>query len=286
MRRPESGVAIQNPAEDRESRRVIVSGGTEGIGRAITEEMIAGENRVAILARTRSKLQDIQGNRPDVIAEQVDLSDRKSAKEFVARAAEALGGIDVLILNAAVSGIPHVPETPEESLARREDVFRVNEVAQVALSRAAIESLRQSHGALVFVTSGIARMENPPSGTEDYANSKKRIERFLRVFSERPGNEGVAMFCVNPGPTDTRMHQEIIDHGPGAVAAKSRELRERGALRDPDIIGRIISKIALTRRQFNPETKKYDLQIANASVVDISQENIDYELALSGRNTP
>lgn len=263
--------------EQREVSRAIITGGTEGIGRVVSQQFIGRGDKVAICARDERKLEEMKEGSSNLIAEVVDISDRHAGRDFVYKAGNEMGGLDLLILNAATSGIPGRIETEEEKSKRSDYIFLVNEVAQVALTRAALSMLRESHGTVVFITSGLARSQTQPPGSEEYARSKARVEKYLSSLSVTPENQGIKIFSINPGPVDTKMHEEIIERGPEVLAQLSANAKALGLLRDPEIIGRIIAKLASTGKNYNPETKEYDLPIENASVVDISPDNIEFE---------
>lgn len=268
---------LRSTPENSEESRTIITGGTEGIGKAVAQQFIGRGDKVAICARDKRKLEEMKEGSPNLIAEVVDISDRHAGRDFVYKAGNEMGGLDLLILNAATSGIPGRVETEEEKNKRTDYIFLVNQVAQVALTRAALSMLRESHGTVVFITSGLARLQTQPPGSEEYARSKARIEKYLSNLSTIPENQGIKIFSINPGPVDTRMHEEIIERGPEILAQLSTNAKALGLLRDPEVIGKIVAKLASTGMDYNPETKEYDLPIENASVVDISSENIEFE---------
>ncbi len=255
------------PNNTEKERRVVITGGTEGIGRAITEEMLEHNNEVAICARNREKIDEIRNMHEDIIAHQIDLSDRHSARDFIEDSIVEMGGLDVLILNAAVTGLQET----------KEYVFKVNEVANVVISRKAQASLQENNGSLIFITSGTAHSADM-AGVEAYQKSKREIEKWLEDFSKEKGNEKIKIFSINPGSVNTRMHEEILDYSDGDVKARTEKHIEQGTLRNSDIIGKIITRISLSGMQFNPITYQYDLPIINNEVVKITDENILFEL--------
>ncbi|NTW30918.1 MAG: SDR family oxidoreductase [Candidatus Moranbacteria bacterium] len=262
------GHSTEKPFSDRgaietDRKRIIITGGTEGIGRAISEELSSDGHEVAICARTQERLDELRGEHEDIVAWRVDLSDRHAAAGFVRESIAELDGLDVLILNAAATGMKEGPEY----------VFKVNQVAQVAMTREAVWALKHNHGRVVFLSSSAKNIE----GAESYGASKKRMEEWLREFSERPESEGIGIFSVIPGSCDTRMHQDILKYGSGAVRERTTEIIRKGALRDPQTVGKIISKMALSGMKFNPETGEYDIPIGQCEVVMISEENIKAE---------
>jgi 3-oxoacyl-[acyl-carrier protein] reductase len=243
--------------------RVIITVGTEGIGLAIANELAQENNDVAICARTQEKVDDAKKSKKFVSAYQLDLADRRAAQQFVQDSINDLGGLDVLVLNAAITGMTE----------DKEYVFKVNEVAQVALTRAAADELRKNNGRVVFLTSGAKNIE----GAEAYGKSKKRIEEWLAEFSSRPENKGIQIFSINPGSCDTRMHKDVLEHGHGEVVDRTENIIREDGLRSPETIGKIITKMSLSGNKFNPESGEYDIPIGQCEVIAISNDNIKAE---------
>ncbi len=260
-----------------EKKRVVITGGTEGIGRAIALELSSQNQEVVICARTRERLESLAKENANISAYEVDLADRHDAHDFVQDAITEMEGLDLLILNAAIPGVQRKGETEAEAEERRKAIFKINEVAQVALTHSAAEELKKNNGVVVFMTSGLARKALP--GAEEYGKSKKRVEEFLDEFMKRPENKGIHYFSVSPGAVDTRMHDEIAQFGPPVLSTMSKMGKALGKLSDPAIIGKIIAKMSVGRKKFNSETKKYDLPIQDGEIVEISKENLDFEIA-------
>ena len=147
-------------------------------------------------------------------AVKLDLSRIDEIQNFVEQSAIEIGGVTVLILNAAVTGI-------------REDHDYSSKVvfeAQKRLVESASGFLRKTNGRIVFLTSGQAW--NPVEGHEHYGKAKREVEDFLREFSRKPENENTSVFLVNPGHVDTRMHQEAMLYGKGAIRKISIKAKE------------------------------------------------------------
>ena len=280
------GLEISDPSatidqEKREKHFVIISGGSQGIGRGITESLLRGEGAdIAICSRTQEKLEAVSENFPKLITERVDLSDPAEAHGFVVRATERLGGLDTLVLNAGITGVEQIPnETPDQTRRRKEQVFDVNTVAPVAMIQAARPYLKESGGTIVFLTSRFAQMENPPASAAAYAHSKKTMEQYLDKFTANPENKGIFVFSVDPGSVDTQLRQDIIARGPKELAEIAVRERDAGLLAPPELIGDIISKMTTLRNRWNPKTQEYDLPIKNGERVEISRVQVESELA-------
>jgi NADP-dependent 3-hydroxy acid dehydrogenase YdfG len=232
----------------------------------VAEELIGQNHRVAICARTKEKIDKMRESFEGIIAYEIDLADSDLVQGFIEKSIEQMEGLNVLILNAGVTGL-------RES---KEYTYKVNEVANIAISKAAQKTLRDNNGTIVFITSGTAHT-NLNGGIEPYRESKLRMEQWLQGFSKVPGNEKIRIFSINPGSVDTRMHKEVVEYGSGEIKERTERMLKEGLLRDPNIVGRIIAKISLGGKNFNPKTNGYDIPIMNCEVVKITDENIIFE---------
>lgn len=253
---------IQLPVVEKE--KIILTGGTEGIGRAIALELAEQDHDVVICARTQEKLDEIK-NSSKIDAYQLDLSETEKIEDFIKQGSEKLDGLNILILNAAVTGI-------RES---KDYTYKVDCDAQKALVESAATLLRASNGRIVFLTS--AQAKKFVEGHEHYGQAKKDVEDWLQEFSNKEENKDIQVFMVNPGHVDTRMNEEAINYGVDSIKERSVKAKNDGKFREPQIVGRIISKMSVSGKKFNPETSQYDISIDNNEIVAISDENIEFE---------
>lgn len=222
------------------------------------------ENDLVICARTKERLEQLKTEH-SIEGIQIDLADIDKIDDFIEQAAEKMGGITILILNAAVPGIREQDEY----------TFKVDRDAQKRLVESAAGMLRSSDGRIVFLSSPQA--ENPIQGNQAYGQSKKEIERWLSEFSSLEENKNIKIFSINPGPVNTRMHDEAITFGGDEIKNRSLQIKAEGGLRDPQLVGRIISKMSILGTKFNSQTNQYDVPISNNELVVISKENIEFE---------
>lgn len=175
-------------------RGVVVTGAARGIGRAIVDAFLAEGARVVAVDILPS-VSDVPGVEPLV----VDLSEPGAAAAAVARAAEVLGRIDVVVNNAAVMPDGPILDVTEEEWDR---TFAVNVRAVFFASQAAGRHMAEhGGGAIVNVSSANpVRSESPEA---PYNASKAAVIAITRSFAHELGHLGVRANCVAPGETLT-----------------------------------------------------------------------------------
>ena len=172
-----------------EGSRILVIGGTTGIGQAIAETAAAGGARVAIDGRSRG----------------LDVRDYALVHERVEAAVAELGGLDHVICTAGVLRIGRVDATEPADLA---EVIDVNLTGSLNVARAAYPHLGASRGSLtVFASSSFTR------GRPDYvaySASKAAIVNLAQGLAEEWADEGIRVNAVSPERTDTPMRRKAF----------------------------------------------------------------------------
>lgn len=182
-------------------KRALITGGDSGIGRAVAIAFAREGADVAIAhlpeeqddADATVELVRAAGRRGVSFAG--DVRDEAFATSIVVDAARELGGLDVLILNAAYQkdrdGIGSL-ETAEF-----DRVFQTNLYGMLYSARAAVPLLQP--GASIIVTSSI-QAANPSAGLIDYAMTKAAQVAFVKAAAEELGPDGIRVNAVAPGP--------------------------------------------------------------------------------------
>jgi NAD(P)-dependent dehydrogenase (short-subunit alcohol dehydrogenase family)/uncharacterized protein YndB with AHSA1/START domain len=191
-------------------QRVLVTGGSSGIGLATAEALAREGARVAILARNelglaaaKRRLGELGGEAFTVAA---DVTDREGLTAAVDEAAGELGGLDVLVTSAASLSFGRFTETdPDDFDATVETVLG----GTVDTVRAALPHLEDSRGAVVCVGSIAARMPLP--GMAAYTTSKHGLVGFLDTIRVELADSGssVTLSLVNPGAVDTPLWDNL-----------------------------------------------------------------------------
>lgn len=203
------------------SPRVIITGGATNIGRAITETFLAGGARVAIGQPDPTVARPLVAKYGDrVIPLQVDVADPMQCRRFVDDAASALGGLDVLVNNAAITGAPALGSLDTLTPAFFEAVVRVNVGGPVFCSQAALPHLRAAGGGVIVHISSINALR-PQRGAMVYAATKAALSSLAQSMAKELAPDRIRVLAVAPG--DIRVDTS---------AALDREMTERGIVSD------------------------------------------------------
>jgi len=193
------------------SRRALVTGAAGGIGRAAVDALAAEGARVGAIdldPRVRGL------TRPARVA---DLTDAAAAAAAVDACAEELGGVDVLVLAAGVSGPVGTP-LGQTALVDWERVFAVNVTGAFLVLRAALPWLRRSDApAVVVVASDSALVAT--AGMAPYGASKAALLQLARAAAVEFAAEGIRVNAVCPSIVDTPLSRGDLGMPDGFAAA-------------------------------------------------------------------
>ncbi|SEH19252.1 NAD(P)-dependent dehydrogenase, short-chain alcohol dehydrogenase family [Sphingopyxis sp. YR583] len=200
-------------------KRVVVSGGTKGLGRATVERFLAGGARVMTAAR---------GN-PDPIAGaefvRADLTTAASGESLAAAALAHMGGVDVLahvIGGSSAPGGGFAALTDDDWLAE----LNLNLLATVRLDRLLVpQMIERGAGAVVHVTS-IQSVLPLPESTTAYAAAKAALRTYSKSVSKELGPKGVRVNVVSPGWIMTQGSEELLKRLQAANGGTIEEARQ------------------------------------------------------------
>ncbi|MGW0609107.1 SDR family oxidoreductase [Streptomyces sp. NPDC002788] len=201
-----------------DGKAALVTGGSRGIG-AATALRLAREGADVAVGYVNGKeaaedvVRAVEALGRRAVALRADVADAAEAAGVVHAAAEALGGLDVLVNNAGV-GVLGPLETL--SLADVERVLAVNVRAVFLASRAAA-ALMPEGGRIITIGSCMAQRVPGPGGTL-YATSKAALIGLTKALARELGGRGITANLVHPGPIDTDMNPADGPYAAGQAA--------------------------------------------------------------------
>ncbi|HEX6359554.1 SDR family NAD(P)-dependent oxidoreductase [Actinophytocola sp.] len=188
-----------------EGQVAIVTGGTRGLGQAIAEAFV--EEGAKVVCASRSAPQFSGGPGP-LLSGRVDVAERGSVRALVDDVTAALGRVDIMVANAAVSHDGKLDELSEEAWAATVDV----NLTGVFRSITAVvpQMRRQGGGTIITVSSSMAR--RPAVGTGAYGVTKAAVDALTERFGVELGRDGIRVNGIAPGVLDEGMGARLAEH--------------------------------------------------------------------------
>lgn len=186
-----------------------MTGGAQGFGRAIAERFLASGARVSLWdlnpesnAQTAREL----GGSPGVHTVTVDVSKREAVDAAATATAESLGGIDILVANAGITGPNFTTwEYPPEDWVR---VIEADLLSVYYCCRAVVPlMLRQKYGRIVTISSVAGKEGNPNASA--YSAAKAGIIALTKSLGKELARENVAVNCITPAAARTRILEQM-----------------------------------------------------------------------------
>lgn len=182
-------------------RRVLVTGGTRGIGRAVAEAFLQRGDRVLFLYR-KSEEQAEELRQLGAVGYRCDLSDLSALEETCKRILAEEGSVQVLVNNAGIAQFSLLHEVTDEMW---EAVRSVNYDAPFYLTRAFLPGMiRQKYGRILNISSMWGQVG--ASCEVAYSAAKAGVIGFTKALAKEVGPSGITVNCIAPGVVDTEMN--------------------------------------------------------------------------------
>ena len=199
-------------------KRVLVTGGTTGIGRALVRMLVAEGARVLTFGRHQPELdqslENARGGEGEAFGLTADSGTREGVDEVFAAVDRQLGGIDILVNNAALGAQP-IHEMEEDDWRY---VIETNLVGYMACTRRAIERMSKSGGGQIVFVSSISSTIKAP-GESVYVATKAGIDAFAETLrKEISEDRNIKISVIQPGSIGTDMQECSEDEKRDAIA--------------------------------------------------------------------
>jgi short-subunit dehydrogenase len=187
---------------------VVVTGGTDGIGKALVELLLAQGAKVATCGRNHDKIYRLQSSFPSYPLHTIvaDVSNENDCRHFIETTLKVFGGIDVLINNAGISMRALLTDLNTDVLHQ---VMNTNFFGTVYCTKYALNSIIERKGSIVGVSS-IAGYRGLP-GRSGYSASKFALQGWLEAIRTELLDSGVHVMWVCPGFTTSNIRNAALD---------------------------------------------------------------------------
>ncbi len=188
---------------------IAITGGTDGIGKALIDALINRGAKIATCGRSQDKLYRLQVQYSNQLIHVVsaDVSNEQDCKSFINSTLQTFGGIDFLINNAGISMRALVSDT---DLATIKKVMDVNFWGTVYCTKFALNSIIERKGTIVGISS-IAGYRGLP-GRSGYSASKFAVNGWLEALRTEVMDKGVNVMWVSPGFTTSNIRNVALNN--------------------------------------------------------------------------
>jgi len=189
--------------------RVLITGGTSGLGLALVRELAASGARVAFVARGGERVEHLTRELAGTHGIVGDVSAKTDIHQIALQALGELGGLDVLVNNASDLGPTPLALLGDTDCEDLERALATNLVGPFRLTKALLGALsasaREGRGAVILNVSSDAAINAYPTWGA-YSASKAGLHHLSRIWDAELGSEGIRVLSVDPGDMDTPMH--------------------------------------------------------------------------------
>lgn len=192
---------------DIKNKKVIVTGGTKGIGKKVALDCLKRGAHVSVVSSNEKNLSDLHSNFPGLFVRKCDLTKEKEISEFCNHYAKEFESCDILINNAGISKSNLVENLNSKNL---NDIFKVNFFAPFLLIKHLLGFMKEKRsGVILNVASTLATRAMPYNSL--YCASKAALIQFTRCLAIEAGPFNVRVNCISPGYCKTNMNSDFLN---------------------------------------------------------------------------
>lgn len=224
-----------------QQRSAIITGGAQGIGKAITRRLLSEGWAVTIADNDEEAGNETATEYRElgpIFFTQTDVADEQQVEQMIEATVSRCGGIDLLVNNAGIGAGAPIAELSLELWNR---VLAVNLTAMFLTSKYADSCLRQRHGGIVNIASTRALMSEP--NTEAYSASKGGVVAFTHALAVSLGPD-VRVNCISPGWIEVGDWRKAGRRVTPAHSEADRLQHPAGRVGTPDDIAAMVSFLA------------------------------------------
>jgi short-subunit dehydrogenase len=222
---------------------VVVTGGTDGIGKALVDTLIGMGAKVATCGRNHDKLYQLQSQHPSAHLHTMvaDVSSENDCRRFIETTIKFFGGVDILINNAGISMRALLKDVSTDTIRK---VMDTNFYGTVYCTRYALNSVIERKGTIVGVSS-IAGYRGLP-GRSGYSASKYALQGFLESVKTELLRDGVHVMWVCPGFTTSNIRNAALNKD--AESHGETPMNESSMMSAEECAGHILRAIRKKKR--------------------------------------
>jgi NAD(P)-dependent dehydrogenase (short-subunit alcohol dehydrogenase family) len=212
-------------------KRVLVTAGASGIGRAIVQAFIDAGAKVHVADIDADALTNLSQQLPQVTSTRCDVGERSDVERMMREAISALDGLDVLINNAGIAG----PTAPVETMEAEawEAVLRINLTGTFHVTQLAIPHIKRTSNGVILIMSSLAGRFGYPNRSP-YSTTKWGLIGFTKTLSRELGEFGVLVNAILPGAVDGPRLDSVFE-GRTKASGRTTEQERAAALANQSI---------------------------------------------------
>ena len=197
-----------------ENKKVLITGGTRGIGKAIVEEFASNPSYSHITFvyassddKAKALVEELKSTGKEILAFKTDASSFEDVQSVVANAIEKMGGLDVLVNNAGITKDNLLLRMSEKDF---DDVINVNLKSVFNFSKAVLRTMiKQRKGRIINISSVVGIIGNP--GQANYVASKAGVIGFTKSLAKEVASRNITVNAVAPGYISTDMTDNLTE---------------------------------------------------------------------------